>query len=84
MEIFSWTGSILLALCGLPLAIDAVKSKQVNISTMFLLMWGLGEVFTLVYVIYKQENALTFNYVSNIIFLSIVSYYKIRSKRANT
>ena len=80
MEIISWIGSILLAICGLPLAYDAYKTKTSNISTIFLVLWGLGELFTLIYVIAKEENALTFNYFSNIVFIGIIVYYKFKKK----
>lgn len=78
MELVSWIGSILLALCGLPIAIEAFKKKKSDINIPFLLMWGFGELFTLVYVIYKQEGALTFNYLTNIVFIGIVCYYRFR------
>lgn len=78
MEIISWIGSFLLAICGLPIAIDAYKKKSSDINTLFLITWFLGEIFTATYVIYKNEQALSFNYLSNIVFISIVCYYKFR------
>ena len=54
MEIVSWIGSVLLALCGLPIALEDIKTKKSDINLWFLVMWGLGEAFTLVYVVYKQ------------------------------
>lgn len=79
MEIISWIGSLLLAMCGLPLAIEAIKTKQCNISNSFLAMWGLGELFVVIYTVYKNESALTFNYISNIVFISILLYYKVKN-----
>ena len=79
MEIISWIGSLLLAMCGLPLAIDVIKTKQCNISNSFLAMWGIGELLVAVYTMYKNENALAFNYVSNIVFISVLLYYKVKN-----
>jgi len=76
MEILSWIGSFLLAICGAPIAYDAYKNKRSDISTAFIMLWFFGELFTLIYVVYKQENALTFNYFSNIMFIGVVIYYK--------
>jgi uncharacterized protein with PQ loop repeat len=76
MEIISWIGSILLALCGLPIAVEAIRKRKSDINLGFLTMWLFGEIFTLVYVVYKQESALTFNYLSNIIFIAIVLRYR--------
>ena len=81
MEILAIIGSILLAACGAPLALDAIKHKRSDIPSLFLIMWGLGEVFTAIYVIYKGENALTLNYISNIIFIVPVAYYRYFPKR---
>jgi|TARA_R110000851_G_scaffold308291_1_gene467112 hypothetical protein len=80
VEVLSWVGSFLLAICGLPIAYEAYKTKTSDISTSFLLLWGFGEIFTFIYVVYKEENALTFNYFSNIIFIGIIVYYKFKKK----
>lgn len=76
MKAVSWIGSFLLAICGLPIAYEAYENKGSEISTWFLVLWGLGELLTFTYVVYKDEKALTFNYLSNIVFIGIVCYYK--------
>lgn len=79
MNLIGWIGSILLALCGLPIAFEAFKNKKSDINWMFLLMWGMGEIFTLIYVSSKSDVLpLMFNYGLNILFLSIVLFYKLR------
>ena len=79
MDNIGWIGSILLAFCGLPQAIESYKTKSsAGLTWGFLLMWGLGEVFTIVYIIPKWHWPLIFNYTANIIFISIITYYKIR------
>lgn len=79
MEYIGWIGSILLAFCGLPQAIESYKTKSsAGLTWGFLAMWGLGEIFTIIYIIPKWHWPLIFNYTANIIFISIIVYYKIR------
>jgi len=82
MEYIGWIGSILLAFCGLPQAIESFKTKNSDGLTWgFLIMWGVGELFTIIYIIPKWHWPLIFNYTANIIFISIILYYKIKPKR---
>lgn len=80
MEIISWIGNTLLALCGLPLAWEAYKTKKSVVPTLFYFCWLLGEIFVITYVIYLREWSLFFNYFCNIIFLSVVGYYKFKKE----
>ena len=82
MEYIGWIGSILLAFCGLPQAIESWKTKNSDGLTWgFLGMWGMGEIFTIIYILPKWHWPLIFNYTANIIFISIILYYKIKPKR---
>ena len=82
METIGWIGSILLAFCGLPQAIESYKTKNSDGLTWgLLIMWGLGELFTIVYIIPKWHWPLIFNYTANIIFISIIAYYKINPRK---
>jgi uncharacterized protein with PQ loop repeat len=82
METIGWIGSILLAFCGLPQAIESWKTKNSDGLTWgFLGMWGMGEIFTIIYILPKWHWPLIFNYTANIIFISIILYYKIKPKR---
>jgi uncharacterized protein with PQ loop repeat len=82
MEYIGWIGSILLAFCGLPQAWESYKTKSSDGLTWgFLIMWGVGELFTIVYIIPKWHWPLIFNYTANIIFISIITYYKVRGKK---
>jgi uncharacterized protein with PQ loop repeat len=82
MEYIGWIGSILLAFCGLPQAIESYKTKNSDGLTWgFLGMWGMGEIFTIIYILPKWHWPLIFNYTANIIFISIILYYKIKPKR---
>lgn len=82
MEYIGWIGGILLAFCGLPQAIESYKTgKSDGLTWGFLIMWGIGELFTIVYIIPKWHWPLIFNYTANIIFISIITYYKIKPRK---
>ena len=82
MEYIGWIGSILLAFCGLPQAIESYKTKSSEgLTWSFLIMWGVGEIFTIIYILPKWHWPLIFNYTANIIFIGIILYYKIKPKR---
>jgi uncharacterized protein with PQ loop repeat len=79
METIGWLGSILLAFCGLPQAIESYKTKNSDGLTWgFISMWFVGEILTVIYIIPKWHWPLIFNYTANIIFLSVILYYKIK------
>lgn len=77
MNIIGWIGGILLGLCALPEAIHTVEKGQNDSSWLFLLMWILGEICLLIYVAPKKEWPLIFNYIFNILLISILIYYKL-------
>ena len=82
MEIIGYIGSILLAICGLPQAIESYKTKSSEGLTWgFILLWFFGELFTFAYIIPKMDLPLLINYSANLIFLIIILYYKIFSKK---
>lgn len=79
METIGWIGSILLAFCGLPQAIESYKTKSSEgLTWSFLIMWGVGEIFTIIYILPKWHWPLIFNYTANLIFISVILYYKIK------
>ena len=82
IENIGWIGSILLAFCGLPQAIESYKTKSSEGLTWgFIGMWFIGEIFTIIYILPQMVLPLLFNYTANIIFLSIIIYYKINPKK---
>lgn len=82
METIGWLGSILLAFCGLPQAIESYKTKNSDGLTWgFISMWFVGEILTVIYIIPKWHWPLIFNYTANIIFLSVILYYKIKPSK---
>jgi uncharacterized protein with PQ loop repeat/ribosomal protein S20 len=77
-EIMGWLGSILLAICGIPQAIQSYKEKHSHgISWGFILLWTFGEIFALAYVYDKLDLPLVLNYATNILILGVILYYKI-------
>lgn len=77
MDIIGWIGSVLLALCAIPLAWQSYKQKHSNgISNLFLGMWLAGELLTTAYVLPKKDWPLLFNYALNISCLVVVIRYK--------
>ena len=82
MEMIGWFGSILLAFCGLPQAIESYKTKSSEGLTWgFIGMWFVGEIMTIIYILPQMVLPLLFNYSANVLFLSIIIYYKIKPKR---
>ena len=81
MEIIGWLGATLLAFCGLPQAWESYKTKNSRgLTWSFILLWFIGEILTLVYVLPRADLPLLFNYSANIIFLVVVIYFKIYPK----
>ena len=63
MDNIGWIGSILMAFCGLPQAIESYKTKSSRgLSWGFLIMWFSGELLTLIYILPKMDLPLLFNY----------------------
>lgn len=76
MQTIAWISSLLLALCGLPELIATIRTKKVNLTWAFLLMWWMGEVFGSIYTIYIQDYALIANYALNTMILSYLLVQK--------
>ncbi len=74
-----WIGSLCLAFCGLPQAIQSYRqgnSKGVNLG--FLVLWLTGEIFTLVYVFTSLTSLqLMVNYTVNLICVLVIMFYKL-------
>jgi uncharacterized protein with PQ loop repeat len=78
MEFIGWIGGFCLAVCALPQAIKVFKEKNADgTSHAMLWLWMFGEVFTLTYVVFEKFSyPLLINYSLNIIFVSVIFYYK--------
>lgn len=77
LELCGWLGCVLLAVCGLPEAIKAIREKKTGLTWGLLLMWFVGEIFAIIYVIGLGSWPLLFNYGVNITILLPVLWYKM-------
>lgn len=84
MEIIGWFGAVFLAICGLPQAwLSYKQGHSEGVSKHLLLLWSLGEILTLIYVLPKFDWPLIFNYGTNLFSLSVIVYYKLRPRNRN-
>jgi uncharacterized protein with PQ loop repeat len=82
LEISGIIGAVLFAFCGLPQAIECVKyGNSDGLSWTFLIMWFFGEIFTIAYILPKNDYILLGNYLMNFVFLLIMLKYKIKPRR---
>lgn len=79
VEIIGWVGGILLSVCAIPQAFICFLTKSGRgINIPFLMMWFLGEIATLVYVLHTSKSApLILNYLVNLLALSVILYYRL-------
>jgi len=72
-------GAVALALCGLPAAIDVITKGTANgYSQAFIALWGIGELFTAIYVYNRDKDIILMaNYIFNLTFIGIILYYMI-------
>ena len=78
MDLVGWIGSIMLAICAAPQAYDSWKRGHSDgVTWGLLVLWGGGELVTLIYVISKLDWAMISNYASNVVIMSVIIWYKI-------
>ena len=85
IEIMGWLGSLMLASCALPLAIEALKYKRIALNRAFFHLWFWGEVLVCTYVAYQGPSPLLVNYAVNILCLLVVWRYRenVQSSRSD-
>lgn len=84
LQYFAWTGSTLLSFCAFPQVVRCcLQGHAHGISWTFLLMWLIGEIFLLIYMLPKGDIPLIANYLLNIVFLAIIIRYKVKPRRPN-
>lgn len=78
-------GQILLTICGIPAAYDALRSKNVNYSQSFLWLWLLGDILSFIGAFCYEPNLTTqakvgllLNYSINIVSILIVMKFNKR------
>lgn len=70
-----WIGSLLLAICAVPQALNAYHNEYCKLDKWFLRFWFWGEVFTLAYVLHRMDWPLVFNMVVNLICVVTIMRY---------
>lgn len=84
-ELIGWISGLCLAICGVPLAWEAVlKGRTLGINKPFLWLWYIGEVMGIIYCISLGSYPLIFNYGFNILLISPVLYYTYFPRKRGT
>lgn len=82
MEVIGWLGSIFFAICCIPQAFMSYRKRDAsNISWLFLVMWILAEVCSIVAMIgggLPWSTAIMFNYILNSCCLVVILYVKVK------
>ena len=81
-DIIGMVGAGALAICALPLSIEAVVKGKVAIQSAFLALWFIGEVLLLIYAISLKDGVLIFNYGANVALLLPVVAVQRRKNEA--
>lgn len=76
LTVIGFIGNLLLALCSIPLAYRAYREKSIQIDTLFLLVWSLGEILAFIYILSIPNWIIAMNYIVNILGLAVVWRYK--------
>jgi len=79
-DFVGWVGSVLLAVCGAPQAIQSFRQGHSRgISPWFLAFWLVGELSYVYSTAAKFGFVgwLVFNYVGNIVFVLVIIYYAL-------
>jgi len=79
IKLIGLAGSIFLCMCGVPQAWRSFKDKNSDgLALGFVILWLLGEVFMLTYVIivHGKDISLLINYIFSAFTISIISYFK--------
>lgn len=78
IDTIGWVGSLLLAWCGLPQAYSSIKEGHSHgMAWGTIIMWLLGEICLVIYVVPKLDWPLILNYASNILIVSVILWYKV-------
>lgn len=77
LELIGWISAIAFAICGAPQAYKCYKEGHgEGLAWSFLILWYIGEVFGLIYVIQFASAPLIINYTFNVLFVSIILRYR--------
>lgn len=79
ISLLGYVSGICVALCGFPETVRTYRRKQCHLGWGMLLLWFFGEIGLTIYELYSIDPSppLLLNYILNIIFISIMIYYKV-------
>lgn len=81
-EVLAWVGATCFAFSAVPQVVLCYQTKNADgISWGLLSLWMTGEISLFLYILPERKYALLVNYVFNIIFLSIIIFYKLFPRR---
>ncbi len=84
MEIIGWIGSIAFTICAIPFAVDVYKQGRADhITSLGLFLWVLGEICTLIYVVWQRDWPLVLNYIGNLLSLMVIVKFKFSPRVRN-
>lgn len=78
IETLGMIGTFLLAVCAMPAAYKAWRDRYINISWLFLFLWGGGEVFLSVYFVMTGQHIIAINCYVNLICVSVMAAFNCR------
>lgn len=82
MELIGIIGSVAFATCAIPQVVECYRKQSAQgLSWMFLILWAIGELFTIIYIWPQQDWILLSNYFFNSLCLLIMIYFKIKDAR---
>lgn len=74
---WGWLSTICFSLCGAPQAYLSYRNKHSDgVSWGLLILWTLGEIFGLIYMVPKADFPIIVNYLVNLLWLSVILRYK--------
>lgn len=84
MEHIGFLSSVLLVLCGIPDLYRGIFQKRVLCPWDLLIIWFLGELFGLAYVLYIGDKPLLLNYGLNTAITGTLLYMKRKYAKTNS
>lgn len=74
--VVGWIASFCFMFSGAPAAYEAYMTKICTVPFGTLLLWTIGEICALFYILPKKDLPLLVNYVVNLLFIGIMWYYR--------
>lgn len=76
--IYGWLSAICFSLCALPEAYSAYRTKKVGATWGLLILWLVGEILGIIYIVPKNDFPILTNYTVNAIVLFYIIYIKLK------